>query len=652
VFTTPAALTLPNMAGYAPGALMDLWSINPVTGEFDNVGTGQVSADGSVINTIEGGIRNSSWHFFNFPPGDPLDPNNHPLNPAEGCDNGKDKQPSSPTTGGSSPQGNSPGSSAQGAGSPGGNSSEDASPSDNPGTNLYQAEPKPPRPDQSNQDLLLQQMAGDSGGGQASTEALFPAFDQPLSPQIRDSQVEMQDGAVVETYGLQSYQSLGGNRGISLTYDSLRADPRQIIHFGYEYIDPSAMVPRVTDRLRLLAKLTISNGSFKYLVPGFAGNQYGLKGGEHIWTVPETRGAVEAALLADLRALPSGQYDYSLETGLRVFVLNQFIGSSSTSSGKITSVNTVNSAFGSGWGIAGLKELVKNRDGSVLMIDGDGSELIFEAPLTPGGAYQSPPGHFEKLEQLADQTFRLTTKDQTVYSFNAQNKLSSVQDSHGNQTRYIYDSAGQITTIIDPVGLETTFTYTNNHVSTITDPVGRVTQMEYDAAGNLLKIINPDNTQQTWEYDAEHHLVAKTDSQGNREQISYDFAGRITQTTDTNGSVTKFSSAQVQGLYRPDATINPLTAPLTSKGLQPETTYVDGNGNTIRSIVDQAGQPVSGVDGEGKLPTIVRDQNLITGITTGNGDTVTFTYDANGNITSQQQTTIFGQASTLTHILH
>src|ERR1700722_5682852 len=43
---------------------MNLWSISPVTGEFAIAGTGQVSADGSVINTISGGIHLSSWHFF------------------------------------------------------------------------------------------------------------------------------------------------------------------------------------------------------------------------------------------------------------------------------------------------------------------------------------------------------------------------------------------------------------------------------------------------------------------------------------------------------------------------------------------------------------------------------------------------------------
>ena len=81
VFTTPAPLSLPNRAGWAPGTRMNLWSINPTTGTFDDVGKGQVSADGSVINTISGGIRNSSWHFFSCD----LPPPDHPREDNPGC---------------------------------------------------------------------------------------------------------------------------------------------------------------------------------------------------------------------------------------------------------------------------------------------------------------------------------------------------------------------------------------------------------------------------------------------------------------------------------------------------------------------------------------------------------------------------------------
>ena len=86
VFTTPAPLALPNLGGFLPGMRLDLWSINPQTGLFDNVGTGQVSADGSVIETISGGIRNSSWHFFAFGGPTPNNPQNDPRNQNKNCD--------------------------------------------------------------------------------------------------------------------------------------------------------------------------------------------------------------------------------------------------------------------------------------------------------------------------------------------------------------------------------------------------------------------------------------------------------------------------------------------------------------------------------------------------------------------------------------
>jgi Bacterial Ig-like domain/PAP2 superfamily/Putative Ig domain/Bacterial Ig-like domain (group 3) len=88
VFDVPAPLTLPNVEGYAAGSDMDLWSINPVTGVFDRVGLARVSADGSVIETIEGGVRNSSWHFVAPPP-----PECPPTSPDCGCNECEDGAP-------------------------------------------------------------------------------------------------------------------------------------------------------------------------------------------------------------------------------------------------------------------------------------------------------------------------------------------------------------------------------------------------------------------------------------------------------------------------------------------------------------------------------------------------------------------------------
>ncbi|BAZ08411.1 FG-GAP repeat-containing protein [Calothrix sp. NIES-4071] len=542
VFNTPARLSLPNRAGYAAGLEMDLWSINPNTGLFDKVGVGKVSADGKVIETISGGIRNSSWHFFAPPP---LEPNP----PEELNKNNKCKEVKS-----------------------------------------------------------------------------------------INSEVELDTGSVTETHDLVTYQSLGETRGVSLTYNSLRANPTEIVHFGYDNVPLVREGTAGLDpRTRLVAKLTLKQGDFKYTVPGASPGQYGLTGGEHFWSIPNFGGAktdADAALQVDMQSLASGRYSYDLTTGLQIFTGETFAGSSATTTGTLININTINSAFGSGWGLAGLQEIVRNTDGSLLLIDGNGSYLLFEAPTTPSSAYVSPVDDFSTLERLADGTFRRTMKDRTVYQFNAQNKLELMRDPNGNETRYVYNAAGQITLVVDPVGLATTFTYTNSKVSSITDPGGRVTKLEYDTEGNLIKITDPDTYTRQWEYDNKHHMTAATDKKGNRGQDFYDFAGRVYKAITKDGSVIQVNPVEVQGLYRNEQTINPSTAPI-AKPLNntADASYADGNGNVVRTLLDQRGQMVTATDGAGFLPTVERNaNNLVTKSTNAKGNVTTYTYDARGNV--------------------
>ncbi|MBE7500481.1 MAG: VCBS repeat-containing protein [Verrucomicrobiales bacterium] len=71
-FATPIRLTLPNVDNFAPGTLMDLWSLDAGTGQFVVVGAGRVSPDGRNVETISGGVRASDWHGFVGPPPVPL----------------------------------------------------------------------------------------------------------------------------------------------------------------------------------------------------------------------------------------------------------------------------------------------------------------------------------------------------------------------------------------------------------------------------------------------------------------------------------------------------------------------------------------------------------------------------------------------------
>ena len=171
-----------------------------------------------------------------------------------------------------------------------------------------------------------------------------------------------------------------------------------------------------------------------------------------------------------MRDVDSGVYNLDVRAGLQRLVnrrvdsetIQRLIGTTTESSDgpqQLVHVNPVNSAFGSGWGIAGVQEIKEGDDGSLLLIDGDGTEVLFDVPEMAGGSYVAPLGDFSVLERLADGTFRRTTKDQTVYQFDETNRLVSITDRNGNETRHVYDESGHLTAIVDPTGLATSFTY-------------------------------------------------------------------------------------------------------------------------------------------------------------------------------------------------
>ncbi len=63
-FTTPATVTFPNTEGMDPGLEVEILSMNPEEGRFEVVGIGRVSADGSTIETISGGLTRAAWWLF------------------------------------------------------------------------------------------------------------------------------------------------------------------------------------------------------------------------------------------------------------------------------------------------------------------------------------------------------------------------------------------------------------------------------------------------------------------------------------------------------------------------------------------------------------------------------------------------------------
>src|SRR5262249_32891328 len=153
-----------------------------------------------------------------------------------------------------------------------------------------------------------------------------------------------------------------------------------------------------------------SSGTFT-VRGGGASVAFGLGAGSNYFRLPAD-GSVEAALQTDLTAEPSGVYAYRLSTGLMRFVQGHYVGHLSTQSMPVVSANEIDIPFGSGWGLDGLQQIVENADGSVLLIDGGGTSLLFQPPATADGPFVSPSGDFSTLVKLQGGTFQRTLKDQ------------------------------------------------------------------------------------------------------------------------------------------------------------------------------------------------------------------------------------------------
>src|SRR5207249_840668 len=105
----------------------------------------------------------------------------------------------------------------------------------------------------------------------------------------------------------------------------------------------------------MAAQLSIYHGDFAHHTPF------------NYWKVAGD--AAFAGLQVDLTDQPTGKYDYELTT---TFVNDhQFVVAPvGRTVGQVLNVNGKDSAFGRGWGLAGLKEVVKNPDGTFQLTDG------------------------------------------------------------------------------------------------------------------------------------------------------------------------------------------------------------------------------------------------------------------------------------------
>ncbi|MDR2643012.1 MAG: hypothetical protein LBC74_09480, partial [Planctomycetaceae bacterium] len=189
----------------------------------------------------------------------------------------------------------------------------------------------------------------------------------------------------------------------------------------------------------------------------------------------------------DVKSLPTGVYDWQA-TITRIYADNS--SDQSTVTGRQGIFNNSGSAIGKGWVFGLLPKLVK-----------DGNDIIF---------YYRGMHKFSNVKGkwVANQTydlsdnqltgdwingFKLTVKDKSFRTFNAEGQVISETDNAGNRTHYEYNDAGQLSKKITPQKNTTEFRYDKEFRLTFEiDATGKRTAYNHDALNRRTKIIAND----------------------------------------------------------------------------------------------------------------------------------------------------------------
>jgi RHS repeat-associated protein len=307
----------------------------------------------------------------------------------------------------------------------------------------------------------------------------------------------------------------------------------------------------------------------------------------------------------------------------------------------------------------GIVLLLSKTEGLKSLTDRNGNTITFG----PTGIAHSAGLNIDTRRDFKNRITRITDPmgKSILYSYNANDDLASFADQEGNVTKYGYDSDHNLTSIIDPRGIEilkvaydaegrmigtmdglgqaTGFIHDmENAVEYVRDRKGNITSYEYDTDGNIITKTDPLGNVTRFTYDANGNELSRTDPLGNTWAFTYDDKNNKLSETDPLGNTRLWTyNSRGDVLTETDANGNTVT-----------NTY-DGKGNLITKTVasgavftfayDSAGNVVSLTDHFGKV-TLIENDGLghITKMTDPIGRITDYAYDGNGNQTGVSMT--------------
>ena len=159
--------------------------------------------------------------------------------------------------------------------------------------------------------------------------------------------------------------------------------------------------------------------------------------------------------------------------------------------------------LGMGWSLDGgwQRTLTKLSDGTVVVADTGGAIRRFQ-PDSRNGNYFDQPGDHGVLIANSDGTFSLRETDGTLTHFLASGQVDYVQDTNGNRITAGY-TGGLLTSLTHSDGQSLQIAYNAaGRITSVTDPFGRKTIFTYDATNQyLISVQEADGSTYAYTYD-------------------------------------------------------------------------------------------------------------------------------------------------------
>ncbi len=293
--------------------------------------------------------------------------------------------------------------------------------------------------------------------------------------------------------------------------------------------------------------------------------------------------------------------------------------------------------------IAGRREIVRDRNGNATLYTYDRFGNVLAETNAQGETtlhtYDNEYNELSRTDALGNTTEwtydkrgnQLTEKDPlgnvTTSAYNSQNKLKTQTDAYGrvviNNQYKIYTLPGglepiegELLAMTDALNNRTAMGYDGSgNLTQLTDALGNATRYIYSHEGFKLSETDADGTKTTYTHDASGNVLTetttRTDENGNLQtqvtRYGYDAKGRVVETTDALGNITK---TEYNAINKEAASVDAFgkrtTFDYDSRGNLLKTTYPDGTTATVS--YDAEGNKLSDTDRAGRTTHYVYDK--------------------------------------------